>query len=182
MLTDALQESHIEKGSLHLQINETTLNETHFFTSLVQWISWYWKIGISVALFWAWYSSHFCMLSCDDSPLLLPIRSQAGNFLKYPSGIVATWLLPATQQLLTDKCQMCHEHQLKQSHPALPLCSLMNFGINQLQIQLLTSSPGCFHSSPDQPNSHLLMFSLLWLWENRDFNSLLQHHYSPSWG
>lgn len=111
-----------------------------------------------------------------------PFVHRQETFWNIPSGIVATWLLPATQQLLTDKCQMCHEHQLKQSHPALPLCSLMNFGINQLQIQLLTSSPGCFHSSPDQPNSHLLMFSLLWLWENRDFNSLLQHHYSPSWG
>lgn len=101
------------------------------------------------------------MLICGNSPLLLPICSQAGNscFVKYPIRHVATWLLPAAQQHLTDKWQIYHKHQLKQSHPALPLCSLVNFGTNQLQIKLLTSSPGCFHSSPDQPNSHLLMFS-----------------------
>lgn len=46
------------------------------------------------------------------------------------------------------------------NNPAMPLCSLVNFGINQLQIQLLTSSPG-FHSSLDQPNSHLLVLSLV---------------------
>lgn len=86
-------------------------------------------------------------------------RWETSILWNFPLGIVATWLFPAAQQHLTDKCQMHHEHQLKQSHPALPLCSLVNFGINQLQIQLLTTSPG-FHSSPDHPNSHLLMFSL----------------------
>lgn len=50
----------------HLQIKETTLNESHFFTYLVEWISCYWKIWIPVALFWAWYSSHFSTLSCDN--------------------------------------------------------------------------------------------------------------------
>lgn len=104
-----------------------------------------------------------CSAVIANSPLLLPICSQVGNFhfVKYPTGIVAIWLLPAAQQHLTGKYQMYQEHQLKQSHPALPLCSLVNFAVNQLQIQLLTSSPGCFYSSPDQPNSHLLTFSLV---------------------
>lgn len=66
-------------------------------------------------------------------------RQETSLLWNTPSGNFAHWLLPAAHHHLAEKCQKYREHQLKQSHPALPLSSLENFGINQLHIQLLTT-------------------------------------------
>lgn len=93
-------------------------------------------------------------------PLLLPIYLLAGN-LPLLTGCFqqhsTTWQI---------KARYIIEHQLKQSHSALPPPSLVNFGIKQWHIQLLTSSPGCFHSPLTSPIHNYSCSFLLQLWEN----------------
>lgn len=89
------------------------------------------------------------------------LASSAAHLFACRKPPFANRLLPAAQQHLADWSQIYHEHQLKQSHNTLPLSSLVNSRINQAHIQRLTSSPGCFHSSPNQPNSQLLTFFLV---------------------
>lgn len=101
-----------------------------------------------------------------------------------PSGSFSNWLLPAAQQQLTDKCPMYCEHQLKPSHPVLPLSSLVNFGINQLHIQLLAIFSRLLSVLPKPAQSTPAYGLSCYSYGKTQtvFKCLLQHPYSPSWG